>query len=922
MTRKAGLVSTNGTRIALTSVHVEGRLDGLTAEMAITQHYRNDSGDTLEIVYTFPLALGAVLLGMKVSLGGRLLYASIAGKREAWKRYEEAMDGGNAPLLVEQASPGLYTVNLGNINPSEDVSVELRYAQLLHCDNGSLRLTVPTVTAERYGDEHETGGLSAHESVASSIMAEYPLTVRILLDAPLAKADVHCPSHACSFENTANGMVASLNSGALLDRDFILCLDGLEQRSRALSGTDVQGQALMLAGFCPGSFDDKRHSLRLKILEDCSGAMAGDSIEQARQASFGLPGLLDCGDYVSYSRFGSTVSHETGGFIACSPNTVAHLADAIWHSEADMGEADMAGALFSTLNDIPLPEGDQTSPCVLLITHGAIWNVNDVIRTSRATGQRIFAIGVGSSPAESLLHELAQQTGGACALVSPNENIIQTIKDMIGKMRQSAYESPHVDWGDTPVWQTALPLYLYSGKTAYVFASFNNFPLNLPILRWRCDGSEHALPIESSRKVQSKAQGNALTSLAGAARLAAAETPEKARELALEYRLVSEHTSLVLVHEREGEKKGELPVLHQIPQMMAAGHGGFGTAVSSPAQKLSSDGRGAGPVTLAPFSESGRDKAPRKDFIYPHTVSAPVVKVIGVGGCGTYVVRHMVSSGLQGMTFVVANNDAQAMKYSQADHTIMLEIEPYSGRNGNVLRVAEESLVSVKNVIGEAHLVFIVAGMGGSTGSGASPAIANAAAETGALTVGVVTTAIGIEGKKRMKTAEVSLEELRHTVDFLIPVSYERLCQAAPEQAPISAIFAQLDEVMLTAVRCISDALTRRGQVSVDFADVVRLLRGARLATLGIGSASGENRASNAVRQALTNPLLAETPINEACGALIVITASPDLTIKEVNDVNAAFMSEMRENATILINAAIDETITDEVRITFMAVSC
>ena len=919
MLRKAGLLGANGTRIALTSVQVEGHLDGLTAEMTTTQRYRNDSGDKLEIVYTFPLASGAVFLGMEVSLGGRRLHASIAEKKEAWKRYEEAIDNGNAPVLVEQSAPGLYTANLGNINPGEDVSVEFRYAQLLHFDNGSLRLTVPTAAAERYGDEHGSGGLSVHESVEPSIMAEYPLTVRILLDAPLAKADVHCPSHVCNYETTPDGMVVSLNAGALLDRDFILCLDGLEQRSYALAGDDIEGRILMLAGFYPGSSDNKQQPLRLKILEDCSGGMAGDCIEQARQASFGLSELLDCGDYVSYSRFGSAVSHETGGFIACSPNTIAHLADAIRHSEADMGEAEMAGALFSALNDIPWTEDDQTSPCLLLITHGAIWNADDIIRTSRASGQRIFAIGVGSAPAESLLRELAQQTGGACALVSPNENIIQTIKDMIGKMREPGYESPYIDWGDKPVWQTALPSRFYGGETVHVFASFNRFPMHAPILRWRTEGREHTLPLENPRKIQSNAQSSALTRLAGASRLAAAESPEEARKIALQYRLVSEHASLFLMHEQGGERSGELPVLQQIPQMMAAGHGGFGTAVSSTIQKSSSDGLGAGPLSFAPFSESARDKTPRKDFVYPPAVSEPVIKVIGVGGCGSNVIRHMASSGLKRVTFVAVNDDAQALTYTSADHAIKLEAEAFSGSDGPARRVAEETIASVKNTIGEAHLVFIMAGMGGSTGSGASPAIANAAAETGALTVGVVTTPIGIEGKKRLESAEVNLEELRRTVDFLIPVSYQRLRQTIPKDASFPAVFAQLDEIMHTAVRCISDALTRRGHVSVDFADVVRLLKGANLSVLGVGSASGENRADNAVRQALSNPLLAETPINEARGVLIVITASPDLTIKEVNDVNGAFMNEMRENATILINAAIDESLADEVRISFIA---
>ena len=916
MTRKTGLVSTNGMSIALKSVHIEGQIDGLTAEMTITQRYRNESGNKLEIVYTFPLAAGAVLLGMEVNLGGRRLRGSIAEKKEAWKRYEEAIDDGNAPVLVEQSSPGLYTANLGNIVAGEDVVVELRYAQLLHFDNGGLRLTIPTVTAERYGDEHRAGGLAAHESAAASILAEYPLSLRILLHGPLAEAEVHCPSHTCGYENTPDGRVVSLNSGAMLDRDFILCLDNLEQRSCALLGADVEDRTLMLASFCPKPADNKPQPLRMKILADCSGSMAGDSIEQTRQALSGLLGLLERGDYVSYSRFGSTVRHETDGFLAHSPEAMTQLSNAFRQTEADMGGTEMARALFSTLSDIAMPEDGKESPCVLLITDGAIWDVDGVIRTCRATGQRIFAIGVGSAPAESLLRELAQQTGGACVLVSPNEDITRTIKDMLGKMRQPAYERPYVDWGREPMWQTAMPLRLYGGETVHVFASFSEIPVNAPTLHWRIEDVDHTLAVEKPRIARSKV----LARLAGAARLAAAGTPEEARELALQYQLVSEHIFLFLVHEQEGEKNGELPVLHQVPQMMAAGHGGFGTAVSSTSKKRRLErGRGAGLVSFAPLSEYGRTRDPLIDILSPLTVSAPVIRVIGVGGGGSNAVGHMASSGLNGVTFIAANTDTQALTRARADHVIQLDSEFIEGMTGTGHRVAEESLASVKDTISEAHLVFIVAGMGGSTGSGVSPVIADAAREAGAWTVGVATIPVSFEGKKRQERAEVGLTELRRTVDFLITIPIDRLYQSVSEKTNLLDLLKKADEAMLTAVKCISDALTRRGQVNIDFADVVRLLKGASLAAMGGGSASGENRVRDAVRQALATPLAADAPIAEANGALVVITAGPDLTITEIEDVQGIFMNELNNNATILISAAVDETLADEVRITFIA---
>lgn len=957
MTWKAGLVSTNGTRIALKSVHIEGQVDGLTAEMTIIQRYRNESGNKLEIVYTFPLASGAVLLGMEVSLGGRRLHGSIAEKKEAWKRYEEAIDDGDAPVLVEQPSPGLYTANLGNINAGEDVTVELRYAQLLRFDNGSLRLTIPTVIAERYGDEHGAGRLATHESAAANIVAEYPLTLRVLLFGQLAQAEIHCPSHRCNYEKTPDGQVVSLDSGAILDRDFILCLDDLEQRPCAQFGTD-DDLFLMLASFCPGPSGNKTIPLRLKILADCSGSMAGDSIEQTRQALFGLLGLLERGDYVSHSRFGSTVRHETNGFLAHSPDAMTQLSNAFRQTEADMGGTEMPRALFSTLSNISMPEDGQVAPCVLLITDGAIWDVDGVIRTCRATGQRIFAIGVGSAPAESLLRELALQTGGAYHLVSPNENITQTVKNMIGRMREPAYGSPFVDWGDEPVWQTALPSHLYGGETAHVFASFDKLPTSAPTLHWRTEGEKHALSVEKPRMARNKA----LARLAGALRLAAAGSPKEARELALQYQLVSEHTSLFLVHAQEGGKCGELPVLHQIPQMMAAGHSGFGTTVASPAKKPRLEGLGAGPASFAPLSESSRSKDLKKDYqplapkdpaikigpldectsypvgrmaslglsvftrneefikdFLPLASSVPVIKVIGVGGGGSYAVEHMVSSGLKEVTFIAANTDAQALTFARADHTIHLDSEIIDGKNGPVRQVAEESLASVKDAIGEAHLVFVVAGMGGNTGSGASPAIANVVRKTGALTVGIVTTPMSFEGKKRVEAAEAGIAELRRRVDFLIIIPIDRLYQTVPKQTNLRDLFKIADATMHTAVRCISDALTQQGSVDRNLFKMASLLAAADLAAMGSGSASGEKRARDAARQALASPLLEYSPSAEAHGALITIIAGSDLSREEVDGVKGIFMNALHENATILISTVLDESLADEVRVTFIA---
>ncbi|MDL2316895.1 cell division protein FtsZ [Desulfovibrio sp. OttesenSCG-928-A18] len=301
----------------------------------------------------------------------------------------------------------------------------------------------------------------------------------------------------------------------------------------------------------------------------------------------------------------------------------------------------------------------------------------------------------------------------------------------------------------------------------------------------------------------------------------------------------------------------------------------------------------------------------------------PAIKVIGVGGCGFHAVEHMLSSGLHGVTYVVADTDAHALTMARAQGTILLgpngRLEGNSPEIGRML--VEESLLAVKCALDESNLVFIVAGMGGNTGTGASPLIAATARKTGALTVGIVTMPLSLEGKRRNETAEAGLAELRRHVDFLLTIPIERLYQTVSRQTPVRDIFLKADEYVHTAVRCVSDALTRRCYVSIDFADVVRLLKGARLAGMGSGSASGEKRAGDAAGQALAHPLSAGSAIADAHDALVTVTAGPDLSHEEIDTVTRTFMNAVHKNATVLLSTVLDESLADELRIAFIATS-
>lgn len=312
------------------------------------------------------------------------------------------------------------------------------------------------------------------------------------------------------------------------------------------------------------------------------------------------------------------------------------------------------------------------------------------------------------------------------------------------------------------------------------------------------------------------------------------------------------------------------------------------------------------------------------DFTAHEISSAPgecIIKVVGVGGCGSNAVGHMVFSGLQGVTFIAADTDAQALAMIRVGQAVKLGPEGFFERSGPMVGqwVAEYSLAAVKDAIGEAHLVFIVAGMGGSTGTGAAPIIAEAAKETGALTVGVVTRPWRFEGRKRMETAEAGIAELYRHVDSLVVLPCEHLYQAGPEQGALGDIFKQADGMMAAAVGCVSDALARPGCITLGLADVAGVLRGGGMAVMGIGAASGENRARAAVMQALGCPLLEGASLGSARGVLLTLTAGPALSLAEVNDAYAAILDETREDALIGPSVVLEESMGDEMRVAFIA---
>jgi cell division protein FtsZ len=305
-------------------------------------------------------------------------------------------------------------------------------------------------------------------------------------------------------------------------------------------------------------------------------------------------------------------------------------------------------------------------------------------------------------------------------------------------------------------------------------------------------------------------------------------------------------------------------------------------------------------------------------------VSHAKILVIGVGGGGGNAVNTMISGNLDGVEFVVANTDMQALEANMAPHKIQLGNALTKGLGAGAnpevgRRSAEESMQSIADLISGADMVFVTAGMGGGTGTGAAPVIAQIARDCGALTVGVVTKPFGFEGKKRARQAVEGIDRLGAAVDTLIVIPNNRLLALVGQNTSMVEAFRKADSVLLNAVQGISDLMTVPGLINVDFADVRTIMAGMGRALMGTGIGSGKKRAGEAAEMAISSPLLEDVSIDGATGILINITGGPDLTLHEVNEASSLIQQAAHEDANIIFGSVIDPNLSDEVRITVIA---
>ncbi len=311
-------------------------------------------------------------------------------------------------------------------------------------------------------------------------------------------------------------------------------------------------------------------------------------------------------------------------------------------------------------------------------------------------------------------------------------------------------------------------------------------------------------------------------------------------------------------------------------------------------------------------------------FSYVESEKSARIKVIGVGGAGTNAVNNMIEANLQGVKFIVANTDGQSLDTSKAEQKIQLGAELTeglgAGANPAVGRdAALENLDEIRDALSDSHMVFITAGFGGGTGTGATPVIAEICRDLGVLTVAVVTKPFSFEGRKRSKQAEEGINKLRDITDTVITIPNDRLRGIASKGAKLIDMFIKADEILHHSVKGITDLIMLPGLVNLDFADVRTTMSKAGMALMGIGIASGENRATEAAERAISHPLLEDISISGARAVLMNITCTSELTLDEMTEAADRIYEEVGDDAEIIWGQAIDETLGDEMRVTVIA---
>jgi Ca-activated chloride channel family protein len=553
----------------LEGARIDVAIDDLLAEFALTQSFRNTSARDIEAVFTFPVPMDAVFLGLSAQLGERELNGHVIEKQKAARKYEEAIAAGNSAVLVERTQDGMLTANIGNLKAGETISVRLHFAQWLSFNGQLVRFRMPTTIAPRYGHPRMT----PRDQPVTDLLAQYRFAAEIRVSGLLARAELSSPTHLVTVRRDGASVVLALKS-AWMDRDFALDAHLVDaDRCSAMAAADGEGDLVTVA--VAADLAGRQEALDVSLVVDCSGSMAGAGIQYARIALKEIIRGLSPADQVNLIRFGS--SHEKC-FPKPAPMDVdlrSRLEEHVAALEANMGGTELIPALETAAEDLAKTDPrKERSRVIFLITDGEVTEtrLDRLKQRCNSAGIRIFCVGVGGSVAEDTLRALSDATSGAVEIVYQNEHMADRIVSHFRRVRAPMARIAHVVWPATPSW-SRVPQTFYSGDTIRCFARFDRRVEGDVVVQWQAAQPGEARM--SIRRVETEEQLSTPARMAAREQLSLTLQHEAKVDLAVRYQLMSDVTSAVLVAKRDhGDKAGDMPVTIRVPQQSAAGWGG------------------------------------------------------------------------------------------------------------------------------------------------------------------------------------------------------------------------------------------------------------------------------------------------------------------------------------------------------------
>ena len=548
----------------LKSMDLQARVENLMLSYTITQHYENTTEKPIEIAYSFPVAPSAVITGFEATLAGITRKARAFPKTEAKEKYEESLEKGDAPIMLE-VEYGTCSASLGNIKPGESADVKISFAEALEVRQGTVRINIPTVIGDRY--EMDSDEVPEEEKeVTTNIFAHYACKGVIEITGFLARGRISSPTHAISVTAKDSGAVCvALPKDAALDRDITVLIGEVAGEGLTI-GKDKEKWAAV-ASFAPVAETEER-ALALKILVDCSGSMDGDRIKNSKKALRTLAKGLKTEDTVTFTRFGSEYEHAIEKPLPCTKKNLRDVfLRAVRETDAEMGGTELEEALKAVMQlKVDSAEGSD----ILLITDGDVWGAEKLFKRARASKCRIFIIGIGMAPGETYLGGCAELSGGAYEAVHTESEIEDAISRMFSRMRTLRTKSIAIDWGKTePEYQSELPKSIFSGDSLTIYARFKEKPEGVPKLTWKSAGVKHSAELKATELVA----GDDIAKLVAASEMNSSEDVKTQERIGCEYGLLGDATNLLLVIEREdADKVGEIPELVVTPQMVVADH--------------------------------------------------------------------------------------------------------------------------------------------------------------------------------------------------------------------------------------------------------------------------------------------------------------------------------------------------------------